>query len=365
MIIPPRTLLRGRYRVIASLSKGGFAKTYEVVDEKDNNTSKVVKVLELDRTIGSKNKEKIICLFKKEAAILSELDNCGTPKGEADGYFTYQPEGKKRPCHCLVMEKINGPNLEEWLKQRGNQPISEQQAITWLTQLVDILAKLHGQNYVHRDIKPANVMLRSDTQTAPIGTEHYHQLVLIDFGAVKQVTASYIAGSDRSTRLGSPGYIAPEQDIGKVVPQSDFFALGRTFVHLLTGKHPIDLGQDYETTKLTWRSFAPQISEPLANLLDELMAPSPLSRPQTAQEIRQRLEAIMNPPVPSQTLVYISGIHLVLLLNLILFILLLVVSSLFWQEKQKQKDSKYVKPILGLETLVLNPKSNILNLTSN
>ncbi|MGB3694899.1 MAG: serine/threonine-protein kinase [Spirulinaceae cyanobacterium] len=338
MIIPPGTLLRGRYRVIASLSKGGFAKTYEVVDEKDNNTSKVVKILELDRTIGSKNKEKIISLFKREAAILSELEDCGIPKGEANSYFTYHPEGEKRPCHCLVMEKINGPNLEEWLKQRANQPISEKQAITWLTQLVEILAKLHEQNYVHRDIKPANVMLRLSTETGITEDECHHQLVLIDFGAVKQVTASYIAGSDRSTRLGSPGYIAPEQDVGKVVPQSDFFALGRTLVHLLTGKHPMDIGQDYETSKLDWRNLAPQISSPLADLLDELMSPSPKTRPQTAQKIKQGLEKIINPPAPSQALINISGLHLLVLVNLVILVILLIVSSLFWQAKQKQHE---------------------------
>lgn len=59
--------------------------------------------------------------------------------------------------------------------------------------------------------------------------------VLIDFGTARKVTSTVLGGK---TVVLSEGYTAPEQREGKAVPQSDVYALGQTFVHLLTRKHP-------------------------------------------------------------------------------------------------------------------------------
>jgi serine/threonine protein kinase len=118
---------------------------------------------------------------------------------------------------------------------------------------------------------------------------------LIDFGTVREVTATYLAkvsGQQHITGIFSAGYTPPEQFNGRAVPQSDFYALGRTFVHLLTGKHPSDLPTDTRTGKLIWRDRALQISESLADLLDNLMAIFPGGRPQNAKMILQRLDQI-------------------------------------------------------------------------
>jgi serine/threonine protein kinase len=86
------------------------------------------------------------------------------------------------PVHCIVMEKIDGLDLKQWMKQQGNQPISEKQALNWLKQVADILHLVHQKNYFHRDIKPANIMIRSTGQ-----------LVLIDFGTARELTYTYLA----------------------------------------------------------------------------------------------------------------------------------------------------------------------------
>lgn len=264
-------LLQGRYRVLKQLGQGGFGNTFKV-DE--CGKTKVLKVL-------TENNPKAIELFQQEAKVLSQLNSAGIPKVEPDGYFTILPNNSSVPLHCLAMEKIEGVNLEQWMEFRNYQRISETQALNWLKQLVEILALVHAHQYFHRDIKPQNIMLR------PNG-----QLVLIDFGAVRQVTTTILAGNSH-TRIISQGYSPPEQQNGYSVQQSDFFALGRTFIFLLTGKEPQDKEiYDPLTNELHWRKSALNISQLLADLIDHLMAPTANHRPQNTQVILQKLNEI-------------------------------------------------------------------------
>ncbi|MEH2162975.1 MAG: protein kinase [Nostoc sp.] len=264
-------LLQGRYQVLKQLGQGGFGNTFEV-DERGK--TKVLKVL-------TDNNPKAIELFQQEARVLSQLNSAGIPKVEPDGYFTVLPKNSSLPLHCLAMEKIEGVNLEQWMEFRNYQRISEAKALNWLKQLVEILALVHAHQYFHRDIKPQNIMLR------PNG-----QLVLIDFGAVRQVTTTILAGNSH-TRIISQGYSPPEQQNGYSVQQSDFFALGRTFIFMLTGKEPQDKEiYDPLTNELHWRKYALNLSPLLADLIDHLIAPTANHRPQNTQVILQKLSEI-------------------------------------------------------------------------
>lgn len=268
-------LLQNRYFVVKKLGKGGLAETWEV---DDGGSRKVLKVL-LD------DFPKVVELFQREARVLSQLNHPGIPKVEPDGYFVFN--GTDEPLHCLVMEFIEGENLEEWLIKRENKAIAQEQALAWLQQLVEILALLHERQYFHRDIKPSNIMLK------PNG-----QLVLIDFGAVREVTPTFLRKkqqNQRGTQVGTVGYIPPEQFRGQAVPQSDFFGLGRTFVYLLTGKQPMEFQEDLATFELkeNWRDEVPEVSEQFADLIDDLMAPSLERRPKNVDEILQRIEQIL------------------------------------------------------------------------
>ncbi|WP_448268288.1 protein kinase domain-containing protein [Nostoc sp. DSM 114159] len=264
-------LLKGQYRVTRQLGAGGFAKTFEV---NHANTLKVLKVLMLDDT-------KAVSLFQQEAQVLSHLNHPGIPKG--DGYFTFSPKNRQTPLHCLVMEKIEGLDLYQYMEQRGNRPIDENLALLWLTQLTNILHEVHQQNFFHRDIKPPNIMLKADGH-----------LALIDFGTAREVTLTYHqkAAGQNITGIFSPGYTPLEQANGKAVPQSDFFALGRTFVYLLTGKSPDQFSEDPRTGKLMWRDSALQTSKQVAGLIDYLMEAFPGKRPQNAQMILRCLSEI-------------------------------------------------------------------------
>jgi len=285
-MIYPGLLVQNRYLVGQPLGKGGFGQTFEV---DDSGIPKVLKVLNLEDFYTSETRQKAISLFQREGAVLSRLNHPGIPRVEPDGYFTLS-EANGELLYCLVMEKIEGINLHKWMKSRENQPITQAQAITWLEQLSEILTQLHQQELIHRDIKPSNILLQ------PNG-----QLVLIDFGAVREITDTYLQKQARNitgTVIISVGYTPPEQAEGQSVPQSDFFALGRTFVYLLTGQRPTTFDKDFRTGKLQWRDSAPQVATEFASLIDYLMDTFPGRRPQTPQMIRRCLQEVITPLPP-------------------------------------------------------------------
>ncbi len=255
--------------------KSGFGMVYEAYER---STPKILKVLKDTYN----NHPKVLEMFRKEAMVLSQLQHASIPHIDPDGYFQLMPRDSSAPLHCIVMEKIDGPNLKEWMRQQGYHPISEKQALNWLTQLAEILHLIHQENFFHRDIKPENIMLRSSGQ-----------MVLVDFGAAREMTYTYLAqlGSTGGiTRISSAGYTPPEQEHGQAVPQSDFYALGCTFIFLLTGKQPTDDGlYDPLNNELNWREYAPHLSPQFADLIDCLTAPRASDRPHSTQDILDRL----------------------------------------------------------------------------
>ncbi|PSB26061.1 hypothetical protein C7B69_12090 [filamentous cyanobacterium Phorm 46] len=277
-----KLLIDERYRVLSVLGQGGFGKTFEVTDR--DGTRKVLKVLINNDPLG-------VELFQREAHVLQRLKHPGLPKVEPDAYFTFKPNDTTNSLHCLVMEKIEGKNLQQWLENQNHQPIDSQLAIDWLTQLTEILNLVHNQNYFHRDIKPQNIMWRSNGK-----------LALIDFGAVREFTETVQRTNGEVTRISSAGYTPLEQKNGKAEPRSDFFALGRTFVYLLTAQQPRILQEDPRSGKLIWRTLATQVSKPVADLVDDLMAHFPNGRPKDTQVLLQRLAKMVDRPSTSTIL---------------------------------------------------------------
>jgi WD40 repeat protein len=278
-------LLNGQYRVSRLLSDTtGFGVVYEAFE---GFTSKILKVLQEKWN----NEPKAVELFKREYDVLLELSRqnvTGVPRGDA--YFQYSTrEGKI--LHCLVMEKVEGINLEQWLKQYDN--LSQKRALKWLREITLILDKIHQQNWLHRDIKPPNIMLRNSGE-----------LVLIDFGTAREETQTYhqkVKGQ-QVTGITSAGYTPNEQQHGQAVIQSDFHALGRTFVHLLTRKHPLEI-YDPVNDVLSWREETENIHPLLLDFIEELMGKLPENRPANTRVILQRLDEIERqlklPPTPA------------------------------------------------------------------
>ncbi|MEM9805448.1 MAG: hypothetical protein AAF959_09210, partial [Cyanobacteria bacterium P01_D01_bin.56] len=199
----------------------------------------------------------------------------------------------------------------------------------------------------HRDIKLSNIMLR------PSG-----QLALVDFGTVRPMTSTYfakVAGQRDITSVVSPGYTPLEQINGRAVPQSDFYALGRSFVYLLTGKHPIDLSEDDTTGQLTWQDQTPQpIDTWFGQLLDNMMAPFPGQRPLNADVLLARLN---NPQVlkPASEKAELPSSWLIAA-NIGLLLLQLVVGWQWWQARQRLADQSLSHPGMPAAMLQSQPE---------
>lgn len=265
--------LNNRYIPFHRLGSGGFAVLYSVWDLQ-GQTERVLKVL-------METAPKALELFEQEAAVLMSLRHSGVPRVETGGFFYLSLENaSERRLPCIVMEKINGPTLQDILEQHP-QGCSEVSVLNWLNQSLEILDELHRRQIIHRDLKPSNLMLRQQTG----------QLVAIDFGGAKQIGLMRRGQEVSSTRLVSPGYSPPEQIAGgAVAPATDFYALGRTMIHLLTGEYPADL-EDPITAELRWRHRA-RVSPYLADVLDDMVQTDVQKRPATAAQIQARLTGV-------------------------------------------------------------------------
>lgn len=273
-------LIQNRYRLIQPLRPLDIEHHTEIWIAEDGETKKVIKILQTD-------KPKLVALLNREAEALQKLNHPQIPKAKKDSFFTITPQNTSGKLSCLVMEYIEGENLEELIQKKGK--ISQYKTLNWLRQLLEILEYIHKNSYFHRDIKPSNIILK------PNG-----KLSLIDFGSVRAIRSSFLVKSRLNladgdltdlfqiTKIVSEGFTAPEQVEGKALPQSDFYALGRTFVYLVTGIHPLHLYSPH-SNKLIWRHFAKQITKPLADLIDDLMQPEAGLRPQNPKAVIQRL----------------------------------------------------------------------------
>lgn len=246
---------------------------------------RVMKVLKWDTP-------NLVKLIEHESLALQLIQHPNIPESTVDDFFTFVPKNSRLILHCLVMDKFEGENLEQWVESNGR--ISQSLSLEWLKQLVEILDTVHRSDFFHRDIKPSNIVLQ------PNG-----QLALIDFGTARRLTNTYLAkvsgsgGTDKGrggryevTSVVTPYYTSLEQINGQAVPQSDFYALGRTFVNLVTATPLSNLPTHQKTGRLIWRDKAPHIDKPFADFLDELMALLPGQRPQTTEVILQRLEKL-------------------------------------------------------------------------
>jgi len=267
-------LIADRYRILKSVRSPNPARPTDIFEVEDLGTGdnewgtlKVLKVLK-----HSHNPD-LLRLFQQEARVLIWLAGKGrVPQVEPDGYFSIKLSNNSQKLSGLVMEKISGENLAEFLTK--NQFVSQTLAFDWLQQIIEILQEIHKYHLVHRDIKPSNLMLAADGK-----------LRLIDFGAAAE------ADTDTAP-IGTAGYSAPEQVAGKPEVRSDFFSLGRTFVHLLTGLPPIDFPVNQQTGKINWRNQALDVDQLFVDSIDQLMEPLPENRPKNTQVILEKLKNI-------------------------------------------------------------------------
>ncbi|MEH2177193.1 serine/threonine-protein kinase [Nostoc sp.] len=261
-------LLDGRYQVLQILGGGGFGQTYIAQDTHRPGFPKCV-VKHLKPVTRSPEFLKTARrLFTSEAETLEKLGY----HDQIPRLLAYFEENQE---FFLVQEFIEGHTLKAELFP--NQRWTEDRVIQLLQQALGILQFIHSHNVIHRDIKPDNIIRRQQDG----------KLVLIDFGAVKQVQTQLltIAGHTGATIIiGTPGYMSTEQGQGKPRPNSDIYSLGIIGIQSLTGLHPINFEEDPDTGEISWQHQA-NVSSELASVLSKMVLHHFKQRYQSAAEV--------------------------------------------------------------------------------
>ena len=251
-------LLGKRFRPVAQLGQGGFGRTYLAWDEATPPPQRCV-IKQIIQSQGSRERD------MAEAERLAQLgQHPQIPKLIAILESTRDI--------CLVQSYVPGKNLEQILTREG--VFDESQVRSLLLSLLPVLQFIHDQGIIHRDIKPDNILLPGGDQPP----------ILVDFGAARMApTPTELERT--GTIIGSAGYAAPEQVLGKAVAASDLYSLGMTCLHLLTGEHPFELFSVVED-RWIWRTFTPTpVSSALARVLDRLTTRSLRSRYTSADAV--------------------------------------------------------------------------------
>jgi len=254
--------LNERYKITRILGAGGFGQTYLAVDtrqsdiqqsdtQQDDQGQCVVKQLKP----ASQDKTFLVVarrLFDTESETLKKLGSHSQIPNSID-FFEEDNE------FYLVQEYIDGQSLEDEIEQFGK--FTEEQAIALLKDVLPVLDFIHNNHVVHRDLKPDNLIRRRSNG----------EMVLIDFGAVKEIRTTLITGerSNLTIGIGTQGYTPSEQLSGKPRYSSDIYALGMTVIHALTGLSPTDLPETLGSLDPVWRDCA-EVSPGLAILLDKM-----------------------------------------------------------------------------------------------
>jgi serine/threonine protein kinase len=281
--------LGGRYQIVSYLGGGGFGQTYLAQDNHLPGQPRCVVKHLRPRLIDEESLVTAHRLFETEAQVLYRLS--GFP--QIPRLLAHFEENQE---FYLVQEYIDGNNLSQELAP-GNR-LSEPQTIALLEEILNVLVYLHQHQVIHRDLKPSNLIRRHQDG----------KIVLIDFGAVKQLTTE-IQSHGHSTRtiaIGSPGYMPSEQMAGKPRFCSDLYAVGMLGIQALTGLHPKSLPEDARTGELIWRDcfrqvgeYRAEVSPRLGDILDKMVRYDFRQRYQTALEVL----ADLTPLIPDRSFV--------------------------------------------------------------
>lgn len=274
-------ILSGRYITEKLLGKGGFGAAYLARDRYTPTMRPcVVKLFQPSGDLNPSQLQLAQSLFEREAAVLEDLGNRHRQIPDLYAFFPLIVPGARphvqEEYFYLVQEYIEGEDLEQTLARQG--AFSQSDTLSILVEMLQVLSFVHENGTIHRDIKPSNIMRHRN------GT-----LYLLDFGAVKQVTAASGTGG-KSTGIYSMGFAPPEQMSGSTVyPSTDLYALAVTCITLLTGKDTGDLYDGYNNT-WNWRPHA-QVNGAIAAILDRMLCATPNQRYDSAEAVLDALKA--------------------------------------------------------------------------
>lgn len=189
-------ILQQRYEIVRSIKSGGMGAVYEAIDRKLADTPCAVKEV-LAQALAGPDADYILASFEAEMRALAKLEHPSIPR--VRDYF--EVDGKR----YIILDLVRGQGLDDELEEHvrvTGEPMDPEVAAVDMVDVLDTLSYLHSLQppIVHRDIKPANLIRDQRTQ----------KIKLVDFGIARSVDTGNL-----QTQVGTPGYCAPEQKIGR------------------------------------------------------------------------------------------------------------------------------------------------------
>ena len=252
-------LVRNQYEVRGKIGEGGFSVVYKAYDQR----------LKRDVAIKVCDPSPDMCFddarqrFHKEARTLAKIEN---PR-----VVTIYNYGQRRKRLYFVMEYLPY-SLEDFVFDYFGDPVPYEDASHVLKQILEGLTAIHTKGLTHRDIKPSNILMNDS-----------NNVKLADFGIVKD-SSDGVTGSH--TRIGTPGWMAPEQRWGRQAePRNDVYSFGLVAYQMFTGYSPEDVDGSVEFSMCN-------VNRRLADLLASCTSTDPSDRPANAKEVLEKWQRI-------------------------------------------------------------------------
>jgi serine/threonine-protein kinase len=274
----------GSYELLERLGQGGMGEVWKARHQLLARPAVIKRILPAALQAPLEERDAAIERFTREAQVTASLRSPHTVElfdfgASADGTLYY------------AMELLEGLNAEHFVYQFG--ALAPRRAVHWLRQMCHSLGEAHSRGLVHRDIKPANLFICRYGRDADF-------VKVLDFGLTRPVGPPGEAGlTAPGMRLGTPGYMAPEQVYGLPSDaRTDLYALGCVGYWLLAGEKPFDAKSGAELMRMhvqaTPPSLAtaarPEVSPRLEAVILSCLAKDPADRPASADALGEALE---------------------------------------------------------------------------
>lgn len=275
----------GAYHLVEMLGHGGMGEVWRA-EHQSLIRPAAVKLLrrEVTSLMGREELEQMNLRFQREVQATALLTS---PHTVAVYDFGQTSDGTL----YYVMEMLNGLDAETLVRRYGPQPA--ERVIYLLRQACESLAEAHHRDLIHRDVKPANVYL------CAVGMK-VDFVKMLDFGLVRDLNSN-LSLTNEGAVSGTPAYLAPESAAqNKFDARSDIYALGCVAYWLLTGTLVFEGATAAAVMAAHIRDVpdAPSsrtelpIPAALEKLVLDCLSKDPNKRPQTAEQLRRRLDAI-------------------------------------------------------------------------
>ncbi|MBW5444667.1 Stk1 family PASTA domain-containing Ser/Thr kinase [Cohnella sp. CFH 77786] len=267
--------LGNRYELLARVGGGGMALVYKA---RDNLLNRYVAVKVLRQQFV--HDDDFVRRFRREAQAAASLSH--------PNIVSIYDVGQEEDTHYIVMEFVDGANLNEIIRERA--PLQTDEAVKIASQICDALDHAHLNQIIHRDIKPHNILIG-----------YNGRVKVTDFGIARAATSSTI--TQTGSVVGSVHYFSPEHAKGVATGEkSDIYSLGIVLYQMLTGRLPF-LGESPISVALKHlqepfeqpRKVNPHIPQSVENVILRAMRKNPQERYASAAQMLSDLETCLQP----------------------------------------------------------------------